>query len=86
MAKKKTARKRTKHGKTKVTPAIAPSGSVNFSNLKGGECFLMNGTLWIKGPHSYTQAASSLVDGKRETGLCGHMVQSVNVEIKWSIV
>ena len=86
MAKKAAKRKRTKHGKTRVIPAIAPSGSVNFSNLKGGECFLMNGSLWIKGPRSYTQAASSLVDGKRETSLCGRMVQPVNVEIKWAVI
>lgn len=77
--KKKIVRKK----RTKITPAIAPSGSVNFSGLKATDCFLMFGSLWMKHGGSYSQSAVNLVDGKVERNLCGRMVVPVKIEIKW---
>lgn len=77
--KKKTIRCK----RTKITPAVAPSGSVNFSCLRVGEGFLMSGSLWMKVGGSYNQAAFNLIDGSSERSLCGRLVVPVKIEIKW---
>jgi len=81
--KKKTTKKTVRRERTKVTPMLTPEGSVNFSSLKVTDCFLMNGSLWMKTKNSYSQSAVSLITGLRENNLCGRMVIPVKVEIKW---
>ena len=78
--KKRTVRRTVK---AKITPSIAASGSVNFSKLKPTECFLMNGSLWMKVGNSYSQNAFDLATGQTERNLCGRMVVPVKIEIKW---
>lgn len=79
MAKKK---KVTSQHTNKITPVLATNSGTLFDTLKGGECFLMSGGLYIK-EDSNDQIGLNLATGKMEECLCGREVTPVTISITW---
>lgn len=75
------AKKKTTHI-NKITPAVSIECGILFDNLDKGECFLMNGGLWLK-ESSNEQIGVNLATGKYKDCLCGSMVTPVTVTITW---
>ncbi len=74
-------KKKTTHT-NKITPAVAVNNGTLFDKLGQGECFLMNGGLYIK-ESSDDQIGINLATGKCEGNLCGIQVMPVTVTITW---
>ncbi len=79
-AKKKTTKKHI----NKVTPAVATNDGMLFDKLSAGECFLMNGGLYMKESSDDLQIGVNLATGKYEDCLCGCSVVLVNIAITWT--
>lgn len=77
----KAKKKKTVHT-NKITPAVAISNGVLFDKLVGGECFLMNGSLYMK-ETSDDQIGINLSTGKYEDCFCGTQIVPVTVTIAW---
>jgi len=71
---------------TKVTPKIPTGRSefVGFDDLKPGECFIVDGELWMVTDYG-DPVAVSLVTGKLKTECCDFFqsLLPVDVKIKW---
>ena len=77
MAKKK----KTIHT-NKITPAVNTNVGVLFDKLAIGECFLMNGGLWMK-ESGDDQIGINLTTGQYQDSLCGCSIVPVSVTIAW---
>ena len=66
----------------KITPKISTTAGVQFDELKVGECFLMNGCLYIK-ESGNDQIGVDLATGKYHDCLCGTTVIPVDISITW---
>ena len=70
----------------KITPKIEDKRrTVDYADLKDGECFLYNLDLYIKEDFDGFQYGICLTDGEAYVSeMCGTQVVPVNCEIKWS--
>ena len=80
------AKKKTKHV-NKISPAVSVAGDVDFGELKVGECFLMNGGLYMHessdSNRDSDQCAINLATGVFREGLCGITITPVTIVITW---
>lgn len=75
-------KKKTQKHINKVTPTVSTVDGLLFDKLAAGECFLMNGGLYMK-ESSDDQIGVNLATGKYEDCLCGCSIVPVVVTITW---
>lgn len=76
------AKKIVKKHTNKIVPALDTSRSILFDELSQGECFLMNGNLYMK-ESVKEQIGVNLTTGKYEDCLCECSVVPVEITIAW---
>lgn len=65
-----------------ITPAVDTEGGVLYDVLEPGECFLRNGSLYMKEVGD-SQIGVNLATGRYEDCLCGEEVAPVSIAITW---